>query len=318
MATRLEQNSDPVRWVDAWPVRGLSQPEKATNVRARFNGRTAARRQAGRPTRPQAGEQGLVLDDFLHQVEFARRSFTMLQPSFGLRDVESQPGAKGALAKLVRDTVSTHDGQVCANPSPLLAELGEEVYGESVSTRIYSGRTITPEGIENVLRRVLELGLQTVVQLPPRDAKPEYISKKVLSLGAALTKFGGKVSRALRERELLERIHLILGEDHANRSRVTQIGEEIQWAGEALQAIAGRKLQRLRLGSPNPQVRFALYLARWIHACTGSQHYALLKALTQAAFHSADKTVPKWVERLEIEMHFQKNHRTKWIRTMCS
>jgi hypothetical protein len=287
-------------------------------VKARANGRNAGPRRAGRRAIQQVGGHGLVLDDFLAQVEYARQSFKLQRPNFGLKEVESYPGSAPAVGRFVRDTLGWHHGEVCAKPHPLLDELGTKIYGAPINTAVYSGRTLSPALVGYVLRRVLELGLQTIVQLPPKDPRPEYSPKTILSLASALVKYGAKVGTALRETELRERIGFILVEDHATRNRLMQIEAEMQWAGKTLQAIVESKLKRLRLGSPNPQVRFALYLAGWIQACTGRPRYDLLEMLLDASFDSAGKAVPKWVGRLDVEMHLQRNQRKRWIRKISS
>jgi hypothetical protein len=257
----------------------------------------------------------LVLDDFLHAIVCARRSAKSQPPSFHLQDVERYPGAAPAVEKIVQETVDRHKGQLLVKPCPLLEDLGSKIYGYRIDTDAYSGRSISPTSVKSVLRRAVELGLQTIVQLPSRDSK-EYNRKKLLSLASALSKYGADLSRVLCDEELAGRINCIFEGAYANRNRLMQAGEEMQWAGKTLERVAKTKLRRLRRDSPNPQVRFALYTADWIHASTGSRHYALLQALTEAAFYSAGKAAPKWVERLEIEKHSRKNLRKKWAQTL--
>lgn len=120
------------------------------------------------------------------------------------------------------------------------------------------------------------------------------------------------LNNTLRGQELDARARCVLGQENADFRRLMQAGEEIKWAGSTLKTIAKRKLHRILPDSPNPQVRFALYMAGWTEKCTGQPRYDLLKTLIQAAFHSAGKTVPKWVERLEIEMQSKKKRRQAW------
>jgi hypothetical protein len=72
------------------------------------------------------------------------------------------------------------------------------------------------------------------------------------------------------------------------------------------------------LGSPNPQVRLAIYVVRWFEASMGRRSYSELKGLIGAAFMAADKEPPPWIERLEIEMHRQGQKREKWFKAISS
>lgn len=164
-----------------------------------------------------------------------------------------------------------------------------------------------------MLRKTLEVGTQTLVQLPSRYPQPEYSRKELMALASALVKLAANVSSKLSEKELRKRIDFILSEDPIKRTRLGHLAEELQWAGESLRSIGKVKLRRLTTSSPNPQVDLALYLVGWLRACTGRPNYTLLKTLVQAAFDSAHKTLPKWVERLEIEMNLRKRRRVRAI-----
>jgi hypothetical protein len=74
------------------------------------------------------------------------------------------------------------------------------------------------------------------------------------------------------------------------------------------------------MDSPKPQVRFALYLAGWIEACTGRKHYKHLQTLAVAAFAAADRhrEPPKWVDRLEIEMNRKMKKRRRWFKMISA
>ena len=85
----------------------------------------------------------------------------------------------------------------------------------------------------------------------------------------------------------------------------------MQNAAEILESVANLKVIKVRRGSPNPQVRFTLYLANFVKRCTGRPHYALLADLIGAAFQAAGRKPPKWIDRLEIEMNREIKYRAK-------
>jgi len=254
----------------------------------------------------------LLLDDFLNIVQSERHALPA--PNFRLKDVESYPGAALAVERIVQDIVEWRPGEILATPGPLLEELGPDIYGEMVKTAGSPRPRIIDASVKPVLRKALELALQTIVQLPSRDPR-EYSSKRVLALASALSKLGEKVSDARRETELRARIDCIFGEDHASRALLKKVGEEMQLAGKALQTIAKTKARRVKTDIPNPQARWAVWFARCIREWTGRPHYALLATLLDAAFQSAGKPVPKWVGRLEIEQHREMTLRREWARS---
>lgn len=89
------------------------------------------------------------------------------------------------------------------------------------------------------------------------------------------------------------------------------------WAADTLNAtIANTHLVRLKINSPNPQVRLALYVVGWFEASTGREQYAHLETLVRAAFLSAGEKTPKWVGRLAIEMHLHLQRRRRYALTL--
>ena len=115
-----------------------------------------------------ATSEGLVIDDVLSQVARTRREFSLPLPSFSLKDIDSYSGAKPAIANLVRATVSLHGIIVFSEVHSLLDEVGEGLYGEPLDTEFAQRYRISAERVEPVLRRIFELGLQTIVTLPAR------------------------------------------------------------------------------------------------------------------------------------------------------
>lgn len=118
---------------------------------------------------PQDQTGGLTLDDYLHTAADMRRTFKLAKPRFGLRDVESQPGASAAVKAIVDETIERHGSEIYAKQHELLDTLGPKIYGERTQSLIYSGHRISQDTIERVLRRTIEAGLQIAVQLPTQD-----------------------------------------------------------------------------------------------------------------------------------------------------
>lgn len=262
---------------------------------------------------PSATEGGLLIDDFLHWVEVAAKYAAERQQPFDVNKLLHYPGAKRALEKLVRATVKRHHGNVYAAHNPLLKELGENIYGALFREREPRRFRITDPFINPVLQKVLELGLRAIVSLPPRDEKP-YTLKQFRSLAASLSKLAKKV-RLADKRGVRERIELLSQPASGHKPELVTLAGEMESAARALESAAKLKVGRIRLASPNPQVAFAMYMAGFIKACTGRQHYESLKALLEASFHAIGKTkIPKWVDRLEVEMALQRKSRAKWLR----
>jgi hypothetical protein len=254
----------------------------------------------------------LVMDDFLYAIARTRRSYALPNSNFDLKNLASYTGALSAIEALVTNTIDFHAGDISAKRCPLLNDLGSNVYGAAVKIGAYSGYRIAPESVEPVLRRALELGLQTIAQLP-RRTRTQWSSKPVLSLASALMKLGSRVTGAARGREFSSRVITFLGKDHTSFGRLPKLGEEMQWAGKTLQGVAKAKMRKQSVDHPNPQVKWALYLTRWIESATGRPNYEHLRTLLHATFHSAHNHVPKWVNRLEIERHLQKKLRGRQI-----
>jgi hypothetical protein len=236
------------------------------------------------------------------------------QPSFDLSDISSYIGAKLAIAKLVGASVSLHGNDIFSTVHPLLDKVGKDIYGEEIETEFELRRRILANRIEPVLQRALELGLQTVVTLPAKYAKERHTSKAILALGNALVDLSVRLSEATRSHDVNGRLQLYFDEQNTRAFSLYHVAQEMQLAGTTLEAVARRRVKRYRLNSPNPQVSFAIYLANWIETCTGQPHYAILKTLIEAAFQAAGRVSPKWIDRLEIEMHAHRKHRQAFVR----
>jgi hypothetical protein len=259
---------------------------------------------------------GLVLDDCLNQFEDVRRQFRLTTPALSLRQIEAEAGAKSALAMVIKDIYDRYSTDVYSKTHPLLSDLGGEIYAEPISTSVYSGNRIRQDRVNQTLRRVIEVGLQTIVQLPSRENKLASVPKRLRSAALALSRSADNLRTALINPEVRRYIEL-LG-DQAKLTKVLKMPNEIRWTVDALSAAADLKVKRLRMNSPNPQTSLTMYFIGWMRLATGRPHYESVTMLIQAAFSAAGKPTPRWVERLPIEMHGQRTWRKKWISTISS
>ena len=273
-----------------------------------------------KPDRVSAGSRnrscGLVLDDCLNQFADVRRRFRLTTPASGLRQIEAEAGVKRTLGRVVTDIIDRHGSDIYSDMHPLLAELGKKIYAEPINTRVYSGNQIRQDCVSQTLRRVIEVGLQTIVQLPSREAKTVPVPNRLKSVALALSRSSEKLDEAISNPEVRRRIEL--WGDQTGLAKVLAMPDEIRWGVDALNAVAGLKVTRVRMNSPNPQTSLAMYFVGWIRVATGTPHYEDLTMLLQAAFSAAGKSTPRWVDRLPIEMHGRKKWRKKWINTISS
>jgi hypothetical protein len=257
--------------------------------------------------------RGLVLDDFLAATDQMRRQFQVPVPQFGLKEMEQHPRATESLEMLIQSTIDRHGTEICARHHPLLSEISMEVYLEQFVSEVYLGWKISPKWISQSLKRLLEVSLQTVPQLPKRDPKPDCSSRKLRLLVSHLRKLGEEAGALLQEKETLDRLLAYFAETSTgDQARLLRIAEEMQWAANTINATIGQtRVVKTKISSPNPQVRFALYIAGWFEASTGREQYAALETLITAAFTADGKETPKWAGRLAIEMHLQRRRRQR-------
>jgi hypothetical protein len=257
---------------------------------------------------PVPERRGLVLDDYLGEVRRTRRQFKLATPAFGLPQVEKEEEEKEAVRRLIHAIVERHADEIYSAHHPLLDEVSPQVYSDRVSEGPYPRPRISSSWTDRVLRRLLEIGLQTIVQLPPRlSTKPGHSSRDLKLLAAHFGKLAEEANRVLADRETRERALKYFSSSGVVDSpdRLLRLAPEMSWAAGTLNAVLSRtKVTLLRADSPNPQVRLALYLVGWLEHATGSQQYEPLGKLIAAAFAAVEKEKepPKWVDRLAIEM----------------
>jgi len=256
----------------------------------------------------------MTLDDYLHAVADIRRTFQLVKPLFSLKMVESQAGAPSALEAIIRQTIKRHGSEIYAKQHELIAGLGNEIYGEWTTMPAYAGHRIRQDRIQAVLRKAIELGLQTLVQLPVRDRKKAR-APKLKPLAASLERLSGKLKAILQHEEVQARMR-ILEESNLREGNLLALSEELRKGASVVNAMANLKVKRIPSDARNPQVRWALYFIQWIAFSTGSQRYSEVTALFDSAFAAAGKRSPRWVSRLAIEMNFKRKRRKRWAQAI--
>jgi hypothetical protein len=296
----------------ARPITIFSQ-DGETFVTAKRNEKEVASARGERPRAQQNRAGGLTLDDYLHALTDMRRTFNLAEPSLTLQNIEREPGASAASEALVTETMMRHGSEIYAKQHELLDNSGTEIYGEWIRTEVYSGHRIRDDRIKQVLRKALELGLQTLVQLPnqgPKKARPP----KLKVLAGTLLRLSGKVKEALEHEEIQARLRILNEAAHEDGKNLLKLSQELDRSAATVRAMAEIKIKRVLSDSQNPQIRWALYFIGWITSSTGSQQYSEVTTLFDAAFAAAGKRAPRWVSRLAIEMNFKRRRRQKWAR----
>jgi hypothetical protein len=263
-----------------------------------------------------SGAGGLVLDDYLVAIADIRRHFGLPIAAFGLRQIQAEPVVKTTIKALLDDVIARHGSKIYSKPHPFLSELGNDIYGELIATSAYSGHQIRSGCIKKTLRRAIEVGLQTIVQLPSRHAKPPSVPRRLKSAALAVRRAAERMEFVISANQI--RHYIDLWDDPASQARLLRLPGEIRWGADALNAVAALKLTRIRMDSPNPQTSLTMYLIGWMEAAAGSPNYERLATLVQAAFCAAGKSTPKWTHRLAIEMHLKRKWRKKWAQTISS
>jgi len=280
---------------------------------------TAIKRQT---KRLQAAEKNpLVLDGVLWAIVHIRKQFKLQKLNFRLEQIESVEAARKALGLIIQAAKGRHGSEIYSKGHSLLEELGPEIYAKNIKGSTFSGyRRISPSHVDRALRRVFEIALQTLSELPARDLKVQRSRDKLISLASQLSRLANKLDPVIRADKRI-RVYLpsVRSKKRIVRSkkrmRLDRLSTELRWAAEMLKTVYSEtRIVKLGINSPNPQVRFALYLAEWIEACTGRKYYKYLQTLAAAALAAADehREHPKWLDRLEIEMTRKMNKRRRW------
>jgi len=247
----------------------------------------------------------LNLDDVLDTIHKIRVQFNLPEPHFGLRELEQVEPSRKALREILDATKKRYGSGIWSKRHLLLKDLGPRLYARKIKGEAFSGYwRFTPSNVDRALRRVFEIALQTLFQLPASAPKVRA-KNKLAPLASQLNRLAAKFDLVVRADG---RIKVYLGGSakSAERRRLFALSTELRWGAGILTAVCRRtRVVRTRVDSANPQVRLALYLAGWIEAATGKKHYAQLKILAAEAFAAGNphRNTPKWIHRLEIEMN---------------
>ena len=278
--------------------------------------------QAGAPTRPEESSEtlkGLVLDEILTSISDTRRIYALPQAKFGLKQIEREAAVKAVVEGIIRSTVVQHAPDIYAKPYPLLDKIYNIRRGKRINKPgFYSGRRIVPAHAAEVLRLVLESALQTIIQLPKKDPPLKHGTRELKQLAIHCDKLAKEIDGLFRIREVRNRASVYFRQSKGSGlDSIFWQADELQRTAETVRSIlANTCLVRPKTDSPNPQVRFALYLIGWFEASSGRKQYAPFKALVNGAFAANDRDTPAWVHRLEIEMTRRRARRKAWARSI--
>lgn len=259
---------------------------------------------------PAPSRRSLVLDDVLFQIGEAYRTFKITPVELSMSQLGISPKTGVALARMLRETIERHQGEIFTMRHPVLESIGDDIYEDEMKTGFAPRYHVSPGRQTEVLRKVLELGIQVVAVLPSKNS--DHLDGKALkSLASNASKLSEKIRAAASDPHVQERMNFLPGVP-----QIRKLSTDAQVTAQILNSLAKLKVKVERFASPNPQIRFALYLAGWIDACSGRQRYALLADLLEAAFRASNKNPPKWINRLEIEMNRRRQYGAKWFKSV--
>ncbi len=261
--------------------------------------------------------EGLILDDVLTYIRDARKDYNLPEPTLSLEQIEREPAAKSAVEEIIEDTIARHGTRIYSKTTDLFKKIYDVRRGKRINKpRLYSGWRISPTHAADVLRSLLLRALQTILQLPSQDTSFKDGTRELRKLAVHCEKLAEEINRAFTTREISNRASTYFREGNSSRlEEIFRVAKELQHTAETFRTILARtQLVKEKMDSPNPQVRFALYLIGWFEASTGKKQYSRFKTLLNAAYPANQGGPPAWVHRLEIEMTRKLARRKAWIR----
>ena len=255
--------------------------------------------------------KGLNIDYLLRVINTLGRDYHLPSGILSLDQMERDyPALKTLIANFLRQTTELKSG-VWAFEHPLLSGLQD--VEDSVNR---GGRSLIPtEAVPHNLRRVLEAVLHTLTRLPDKDQLSDYGAKTMKSLTLQLRKVAGEMNSALGTANVRNRLSARNPPPDDGPERFARVGVEMLWAAKTLEDARLHTKPR-KLDKPKPQIRFALYFVTWMEGCTGKKQYEFAQLLMTAAFATASKTVPKWIDRLALEMYDKRKIRMAWAESI--
>ena len=261
----------------------------------------------------------MVLDDILAEIRAMRKHYGLPDAKFGLEQIEQEAGAKPAAERIIRMTLDRNAPEIYTKPDPMFDKICDIRQGiRIVKPGFYSGWQIPPIHAAGVLRALLERALQTIVQLPKKDPPLKDGTRELKLVALHCEKLAKEIDGVFRKSEVRNRASVYFGEGHGpGVDQFLRQAEELQRKAGTVRAILARtRLVKQKTDSPNPQVRFALYLVGWFEASTGRKQYVRFKTLLDGAYAANEMDPPPWVERLEIEMTRHRARRKAWARSI--
>jgi hypothetical protein len=263
--------------------------------------------------------RGLVLDDFLAQIDFTRETYKLPEATFGLEQIESQAAARPAMERIITSSLARHAPNFYANPHPLLDKIYDIRRGKRIDKPLfYSGWQIQRAHAPEVMRALLERGLQTIVQLPKKDPPLKDGKRELKLLALHCAKLAKEFRSVFEMREVRNRASAYFRETPGpGLDQFSRQAEELQRIAETVRTVLAKtRMVRQKTDSPNPQVRTALYVVRWLEASCGEKQYGPFRTLLNAAYAANAMGTPAWVDRLEIEMNRHRARRKAWARSI--
>ncbi len=257
------------------------------------------------PKKRKVSSQGLVLDDVITGIALMRRTFDL--PEKPERTITQATGfyAREAVSQLVRAVMTSHGHRIFATGFSAALSAASQGGQDASQVAPELHRRLASEEIEPALRSILDDFLDTVTQLPPRDARPDV--RSIVALSSHSKKLALKLRTALEQRSLSSALP-------RDSVRIHRILADLTWLSVAIDDIRSKstKEKKIPIDRPNPQVRLALYFTRWVEAATGEKKFEALEEILEAAFNICGKPIPRWVNRLAVEMHQKRRQRKAW------
>jgi hypothetical protein len=180
----------------------------------------------------------LNLDNILWAIRDVRRDFKLRKPSFELKQIERDSAAKNALNEIIEATKKRYCLEICSKKHPLLEELGPEIYAEEIEIPELQGywRLASPH-VDRTLRRVYEVALQSLAQLPVRYPKVPRAKDKLVVLASQFSKLAEKTDLVVRTDKRVKASCARMGVDE--KLRLLGLSTELRRGAEMLAVVTG-------------------------------------------------------------------------------
>jgi hypothetical protein len=276
---------------------------------------------AGRAQSGKAAEEvgGLVLDDILVEIRATRWVHRLPEPKFGLEQIEREPRARSDAERIIKMTLDRHARKIYSRPDTLFVRICDIRRGKQLNKLgVYSRWRIPPIHAANILRTLLEKALQTIVQLPKKDAPLKDAKPDLKRLALHCEKLANEMGRVFKKGVVCHNAMVYFSEGHTPRlEQFYRQVQELRRNAETIRAILVKsRSNKQKMDSPNPQVRLALSLVGWLETSTGRKQYERLKRLLYAAYAANGMETPPWVDRLEIEMTRDRTRRKAFAKSI--